>query len=78
MMALIVLVWLGFQGLAICTLGYMRYMGFNPGDTIAVAVVVVTIGALITRAMYRKTYAIETTTIAIPNKALSYAQTSLA
>ena len=68
MMALIVLVWLGFQGLAICTLCGMLDMGFKGGDAVAIAVVVVTIGVMITRAMYRKSYAIETTISAIPHK----------
>ncbi len=77
MMTLIVWVWLGFQGLAICTLGYILDMGLNPGNAIAVAVCVITTGALITRAMYRKTYAIETTVKATPHKAIGYPQTSL-
>ena len=77
MMALIILVWLGFQGLAICTLGYILDMGLNPGNAIAIAVCVITTGALITRAMYRKTYVIETTIKVIPHKAISYPQTSL-
>ena len=77
MMALIVLVWLGFQGLAICTLGGMLNMGFNPSNAIAIAVVLVTIGAMVTRAMYRKTCVIETAIKAPSHKALSYPQTSL-
>ena len=77
MAALIVLVWLGFQGLAICTLGGMLNMGFNPGDAMAVAVVIVTLGALITRAMYRKTYAIRTTIKAPARKAFREPQVSL-
>ena len=77
MMVLIALVWLGFQGLAICVLGGMLNMGFNPGDSIAIAVVLVTTGALITRAMYRKTYVIETIIEATPHIASSYPQTSL-
>lgn len=76
MMALIVLVWLGFQGLAICTLGGMRDMGFSTGDAMAIAVVVVTIGAMVTRAMYRKTYLIETTAGVTPHKVSAYPQTS--
>jgi len=77
MMALLVLVWLGFKGLAICILGGMLNIGFNPGDAIAVAVVTVTIGAMITRAMYRKTYVIKTATEATTHTGLSYPQTSL-
>ena len=77
MMALIALVWLGFQGLAICVLGGMLNMGFSPGDSIAVAVVLVTTGALVTRAMYRKTYVIEPVIEATPRIASSYPQTSL-
>lgn len=61
MMALIVLAWLGFQGMAICALCGIIDMGFNAGDAVAIAVVVVTIGAMITRAMYRKTYVMVTT-----------------
>ena len=58
-MMFIVLVWLAFQGLAVCTLGGMLDIGFGPGQAIAIAVVVVTIGAMITRAMYRRTYVTE-------------------
>ena len=47
-------------------------MEFNPGDAIAVAVVTVTIGALITRAMYRKTYVIKTTNKVIPHETSSH------
>ena len=76
MMALIVLVWLGFQGLAICALVGMLDMGFNTGNAIAIAVVTVTIGAMITRAMYRKSYGIETTSEASTYKALSFQRAS--
>ena len=75
MMALIALVWLGFQGLAICILGGMLNMGFNPGDAIAIAVVTVTIGAMITRAMYRKTYVKKTAIKAIPHEAIPHEAT---
>ena len=77
MMALIVLVWLGFQGLAICALGGMLDMGFNTGNAISVAVVVVTMGAMITRSMYRKTYIIETTIKESAYKASSEPQVTL-
>jgi flagellar motor component MotA len=77
MMALIALVWLGFQGLAICVLGGMLNMGFSPGDSVAIAVVLVTTGALITRAMYRKTYVTDTIFEATPYVASRYPQTSL-
>ena len=54
---LIVLVYAGFQGLAICILAGMLDMGFAPGYSLASAVVMVIIGAVLTRAMYLKTYA---------------------
>ena len=76
MAALIVLVWLGFQGLAVCVIGGMLDMGFNAGDSILIAIVVVTIGAMITRAMYRKSYVIRSSLEAAPHKALGYPQTS--
>lgn len=76
MAALIALVWLGFQGLAICVIGGMLDMGFNPGDAILIAIVVVTIGAMITRAMYRKTYVIRTSVEADSRKVFGYPQTS--
>ena len=56
MMVFTVIVWLAFQGLAVSTLGGMLDMAFSPGDSIAIAVIIVTIGAIITRAMYRRTY----------------------
>ena len=78
MMMLIVLVWLGFQGLAICILGGMLDMGFNTGDAMLIAIVVVTIGAMITRAMYRKPYIIKTTVKASAYKPSREPQVSLA
>ena len=72
MMAFIVIVWLGFQGLAICILGGLLSMGFNSGDAIAVAVDTVAIGSLISRAMYRKTYVIKTITQVTPHETSRY------
>ena len=61
MIILFVSVWLAFQGLAICLLAGMLTMGFSPGNAVAIAFVVVTIGSMIARAMYRYTYLTETT-----------------
>jgi len=54
----IALVWLAFQGLAVCTFCGMQTTGFTASIAIATAVVAVIIGAVIVRAMYRKTYGI--------------------
>ena len=62
MMAIIATVWLGFQGLAICALGGMLEFGFTKGDSLAIAFVLATAGAMVTRAMYRQTYVIKTST----------------
>ena len=74
MIILIVLVWLAFQGLAICTLAGMLNMGFGPGNTVAIAFAVVTIGAMTTRAMYRYPYLIETTNS--PHRTLGHLRAS--
>lgn len=76
MMALIVLIWLGFQGLAICALGGMLDMGFGTGDAMAIAVVLVTAGAMVTRAIYRKTCGIETAADVTAHRVSAYPQTS--
>ena len=78
MMALIVLIWLGFQVLAISILYGMMDMGFPPGSAMAVAVVIVTTGAMITRGMYRKTYTVETTVKEPSKKVIRSPQASLA
>ena len=78
MMALIVLIWLGFQVLAISMLYGMMDLGFTAGSAMAIAVVIVTAGAMITRSMYRKTYIVETTVREPSMKVMRSPQTSLA
>ena len=50
---LMALVMLAFYGLAICTIGGMLTIGINAGLAIATAVMELTVGTIIARAMYR-------------------------
>jgi len=59
MIVFIVMIWLGFQGLAICILAGLVNMDFNSGGAITAAIVTVSVGATITRAMYLKSRSIK-------------------
>ena len=49
----VVLIMLAFEGLAVCTLGYMVTDGISAYLAMASAILIVTIGTVIARAMYR-------------------------
>ena len=53
MMWIVALTMLLFQGLAVCTLGGMLSIGTSTHESIFMAVLVVILGVIITRAMYR-------------------------
>ena len=76
MSALIALVWMGFQGLAICTLAGMSEMGFSAAEALGAAVFVVAIGGLVTRAMSHKTATLRTAREAPAYKVSGELQTS--
>ena len=56
MITLVVLVWLAFQVLAVCTFFGMQTMGLTANLAITAAVVEVAIGAVVAREMYRNSY----------------------
>ena len=59
MIAFVIVIWLGFQALAVSIMCGVNQAGFTAGHSIALAIVTVVIGSWLTRIMYLKSIAVK-------------------